>query len=244
MGAGYDPVFLMVCAVISVIGTYSRGGLVGLSVIVLMLLTKSRHKVIGISMVCIGLLAVVLFTTSQWKERMDSFAHGNLDMSAESRLTVWLAGWKLVQDYPLTGGGFDVYTDSAVLSPYIPDADKFLYGQHGPHSIYFQTLGEQGFVGLGLFIGLMLSCLASLRTLRRRAAGNPEFAWAVPYTHMFEVSLLAYMANGATLGRAYFDFFYQIVACVIILKIVCQREANMLLNPPLVASEDLEAIAV
>jgi hypothetical protein len=41
---------------------------------------------------------------------------------------------------------------------------------------------------------------------------------------MFEVTLLAYMVNGATLGRAYFDFFYQIVALVIILKILAARE--------------------
>ena len=36
--------------------------------------------------------------------------------------------------------------------------------------------------------------------------------WVEPYTHMFEVSILAYMVNGLTLGRAYFDFLYQVVA--------------------------------
>ena len=46
----------------------------------------------------------------------------------------------------------------------------------------------------------------------------------MPYTHMFEISLLAYMANGATLGRAYFDFFYQIVACIILLQILSRRD--------------------
>ena len=37
---------------------------------------------------------------------------------------------------------------------------------------------------------------------------------------MFEVTLLAYMSSGATLGRASFDFFYQVMACIIILKIL------------------------
>jgi hypothetical protein len=45
---------------------------------------------------------------------------------------------------------------------------------------------------------------------------------------MFQVTLLAYMSNGATLGRAYFDFFYQVVACVIILKILVQRDRRSL----------------
>lgn len=234
---------LMVCVIISVIGTYSRGGLVGLTATVIMLVLNSRHKIVGLLLVSIGLWGVMMFTTAGWKGRMESFTQGDLDESAESRLVVWRGGWRLVQDYPITGGGFDVYTDEAAFSQYIDNADKWL-GQHGPHSIYFQTLGEQGFVGLGLFLGLISSCFLSLHMIGRRSALNTELAWAAPYTRMFEISLVAYLANGATLGRAYFDLFYQIIACVIVLKIVWLREASVLVQQQFGISADMEAIPV
>jgi probable O-glycosylation ligase (exosortase A-associated) len=232
---------LMVCVIISVIGTYSRGGLVGLSVTVVMLVLNSRHKIVGLLLLSIGLCGVLAFTTTDWKGRMGSFTQGNLDESAESRIAMWRGGWRLVQDYPLAGGGFDVYTDAAAFSQYVDDADK-VFGQHGPHSIYFQTLGEQGFVGLALFLGLIGSCFLSLRKLRRRAALDEKLSWAIPYTRMFEISLLAYMANGATLGRAYFDLFYQIVACIVVLKIVWQREVAELFEQQFAVSTEMEVI--
>ena len=53
----------------------------------------------------------------------------------------------LALDRPLVGGGFDPYT-AEVFRRYLPDYDRI----HAAHSIYFQVLGEHGFVGLALFI--------------------------------------------------------------------------------------------
>jgi hypothetical protein len=45
---------------------------------------------------------------------------------------------------------------------------------------------------------------------------------------MLRASLLAYMVSGAFLPRAYFDFFYTLVATIIIMKIICERELSQL----------------
>lgn len=45
------------------------------------------------------------------------------------------------------------------------------------------------------------------------------------YTYMLEAGLLAYMVSGTFLGRAYFDLYFQLVASVIVLRIVYAREA-------------------
>jgi len=238
---------LMVCVIICVIGTYSRGGLVGLGVITLALLAKSRQKIIGSVIVAIALLSIVMFSTAAWKNRMDEFLHGNLDASAYSRIVAWGGAWNLVKDYPVTGGGFDVFTDEAVFPQYAPaGARGALYGLnlrlHSSHSIYFQMLGEQGWVGLGLFIALLATSYASLRGLRKQAKIHRNLEWVVPYTHMFEVTLLAYMASGATLGRAYFDFFYQVIASIIVLKILSRRDL-LLAMPERQPLERLEGVA-
>ncbi len=238
---------LMVCVIISVIGTYSRGGLVGLAVITIALLAKSRQKIISLVLVATALLCVVTFSTAAWKDRMSQFLQGNLDASSSQRLIAWGGAWNLVMDYPITGGGFDVFTDEDAFPQYVPPRLRsYLYTKlghlHSSHSIYFGMLGEHGFVGLGLFMALLVSSFVTLRGLRRRARTNQELEWVVPYTHMFEVTVLAYMANGATLGRAYFDFFYQVIACVIVLKILAERDLRVTM-PERQPVEKLEAVA-
>ena len=238
---------LMVCVIISVIGTYSRGGLIGLGAVTLGLLVKSNRKVLSLFLVGIGMFFVLTFATLQWKERMDTFLHGDLDQSAESRITVWIAGWHLVQDYPLTGGGFDVYTDPSVIVRYLPE-DTPDSNLHGPHSIYFQMLGEQGFVGLALFLGLLAAAVLRLRKICRIAKRDDELSWAAPYADMFQITLLAYMANGATLGRAYFDFFYVVIACIVILDVLFRRDVKAMMDregePVLETTDDLIPVAV
>ncbi len=53
---------------------------------------------------------------------------------------------------------------------------------------------------------------------------DPSAAWMKSYTYMLEASLLAYMVGGAFLGRAYFDLYFQLVASVIVLRILYARE--------------------
>ncbi len=240
---------LMGCVIICVIGTYSRGALVGLAVITLAIVAKSRQKVLGLFSVAVAVLCIVTFTTSIWQGRMKDFMKGNLDASAMSRLVAWGGAWNLAMHYPITGGGFDVFTDEGIFPEFVPPSLRgALYSKihhlHSSHSIYFGMLGEQGFVGLGLFLLLLLSCFASLRGLRKQARSYPQLEWTEPYTHMFEVTLLAYMVNGATLGRAYFDFFYQIVALVIILKILARPELSAVVQEEAEPAEVLEPVAV
>jgi len=222
---------LMLCVLICIVGTYSRGALVGVATISLALVAKSRHKVAGLLIIALAVISLVTLTTHTWQDRMSQFLEGNLDASAYSRLIAWGGGWNLAKEYPITGGGFDVFTDEQIFPSFVPPSLRgALYGKvhhlHSSHSIYFEMLGEQGFVGLGLFLLLIASCFLSLRRLRRRARLYPELEWVNPYTHMLEVTLLAYMANGATLGRAYFDFFYQVVALVIVIQLLAKQQLD------------------
>jgi putative inorganic carbon (HCO3(-)) transporter len=206
------------CGIVAVILTYSRGALLGLGVVLLSLALKSKQKVLaGVLLIaCAG--TVLTFAPAAWMDRMGNFFHGNLDSSAELRLNAWRFAIELTKEYPITGGGLQTFTVE-LYHRFTPQLEFA-----GAHSIYFQTLGEHGFVGLGLLLFLLGSSLASLSTLRRRARLSPSTEWIVPYTHMLEVSLLAYMISGAFLELAYFDLFYQIIASLIVLKILYWRE--------------------
>jgi putative inorganic carbon (HCO3(-)) transporter len=206
------------CGIVAVLLTYSRGALLGLMVVLGMIALNSRHKFLAGFCVLVAAWSVLAFAPGKWMDRMGNFFHGNLDNSAELRLNAWKFAWELAVHHPITGGGLKTFTPE-LYRRYTPQLDFA-----GPHSIYFQTLGEHGFVGLALFLTLLFSCLFGLRSLRRKASILPATQWVVPYTRMLEIGLLAFMISGAFLELAYFDLFYQVVATVGLLGMLYSRE--------------------
>ena len=209
-------------SVVCVLLSYSRGGLLGLAVAVCLMALRSKRKILAAACLVAGVFLVMTFTTDTWKSRMGNFAQGNLDESAHQRLVSWHFAMNLVQDYPITGGGFETFPDITVFQRYTKEQLPGGFLATGPHSIYFQLLGEQGFVGLGLFVLLVFSMEITLRqSLRSARVAAP---WAVPCVYLLETGLAAYLVSGAFLGRAYFDLFYQLVALTAILKILVRQE--------------------
>ena len=209
------------CAVPATILTYSRGALLGLGVVLVCLAFKSRKKVLAGFLLVASAWAVIVFAPGKWMDRMGNFFHGHLDNSAELRLNAWRFAYELAKSHPITGGGLKTFT---------PDLyQRFTPGLEfaGAHSIYFQTLAEHGFVGLGLFLILLATSFVSLTKLRRQARTLASAAWIVPYSQMLQLSLLAFMISGAFLEFANFDLFYQVIATIIILKILYRREVVM-----------------
>jgi hypothetical protein len=82
--------------------------------------------------------------------------------------------------------------------------------------VYFQVLAEHGYVGLALYLGLVVSCLATTRRLRQTGSARGDTAVAL-YAQAFQVSLIGFLLSGLFLGRAYFDYFFTIIACITIL---------------------------
>lgn len=236
-----------ICGAVAVLLTYSRGALLGLTAVSAALALKSRYKVVSVTMMAVAVLLIISFAPAAWMSRMQQFAGGNLDESAQERITSWKFAWNLAQHYPITGAGFECFTPT-LFATYSPrDPRTWLNGNpsSGPHSIYFQVMAEQGFVGLGVFLCLLASCLLSARRLRRRVANNAALAWISTYSDIVEVSILGYMVSGAFLGRAYFDLYLQIVAILITLKILYKKEVRAaalarLRVPSTVPKPDLE----
>jgi len=169
---------------------------------------------------------VISFAPPAWMARMQAFLGGTLDESAQERLTSWSFAWNLAKHYPITGAGFECFTPNlfAMFSPRDPRTWLAGHTSSGPHSIYFQVMAEQGFVGLAVFLALLISSILSARRLRKRAAGIESLRWMVSYAGIVELSIIGYMVSGAFLGRAYFDLFWQIVGILIILKILYRKE--------------------
>jgi putative inorganic carbon (HCO3(-)) transporter len=223
-----------VAGIFCVIFSYSRGGLVGLTVVLGLIAIRSRYKILSAALLALAALTIVTFAPEQWMDRMGNFAKGSLDGSAQQRLITWRTGWRFVQDYPIAGGGFDTLPDPVVFQQYQPEPLPGGFTSSGPHSIYFQSLSEGGFVGLALFLLLVASALLTLRRIRKQAGKLPSLEWMVPYTQMFEIGLLGFLTSGAFLGLAHFDLFYQFIASTAIMSILFRREVTALIPSPAV----------
>jgi len=214
---------LRVCffsSIVAVILTYSRGALLGLVVVLGAISIRSNRKVLAGALLVVFAFLVLTFAPPAWMERMGDLAHGEMDESAQGRLHAWQFAWELAIRYPITGGSFETFTPG-LEERFTP---QFTFA--GPHSIYFQTLGEQGFVGLGIFMGVLGGCFYSLWHIRRRVRGQPSFAWINNYSLMLEASLLGYAVSGAFLPRAYFDLWFQLAAGTALLKILYERDRS------------------
>ena len=199
---------LMALSFIAVLGTYSRGAMVAMVVLVVALTLKSRRRLLMATGIAAVLVLSISLMPESWHVRMESVIAQRLDASGQSRLDAWAYAIDLAVERPFTGGGF-----RAFLGNVDPTS---LYGYTSAHSIYFQMLGEHGFVGLALFLALGIGSFFAGSRILRRSRGHPDLAWARDLASMLQVSLVAYAVAGIFLGRAYFDLFYHLVVIMVL----------------------------
>ncbi|MCI0546162.1 MAG: putative O-glycosylation ligase, exosortase A system-associated [Candidatus Rokubacteria bacterium] len=213
-------------SIVAILITYSRGALLGLAIVLAVLFLRARSKVVAIILVGIGLPLAMSSLPDQWFGRMETIQTYERDRSAMGRIEAWRVATEIANDHPFVGGGFRTFTTQIFR----------LYGfEQGrdAHSIYFQILGEHGYLGLALFLLLIGSTLLSLRRLARRTFDDdPAKRWIPECAQMIEASILAYLIAGAFLSMSYFDYFYTLVAITVLLKVLAARPAPVVEPTP------------
>jgi probable O-glycosylation ligase (exosortase A-associated) len=117
----------------------------------------------------------------------------------------------LAIDRPLTGGGFEIY-DAYVFGRYAPVPNDI----HAAHSIYFQCLGEHGFIGLGLYLALIVICWRRAKWIIRQTAKRDDLKWAAQLAGMIQVSMIGFGVGGAFLSLLYFDVPYYLMGALLV----------------------------
>jgi len=210
----------MALTIVSILGSYSRGALVGLGVMLSMLLLKSRQRVVTV-VVTVGVFGTALYMLpAQWHERMNTIEEYDQDASAAGRFEAWTFAFKLATDHPFLGGGQLIGTDDQLFRHYIPTAEA----SRAAHSIYFEVLGETGFVGLGLFLLLLLVTFRAGSKIIKTTRHRPDLAWARSLAAMLQVGMVGYATAGAFLSLGFFDLYYALVALMTATQVVVRRE--------------------
>ena len=146
----------------------------------------------------------------EWYDRMHSIQNYQQDDSALGRINAWHTAFNVAKDR-VTGGGFEMFRPPT-FRQYAPEPFRV----HDVHSIYFEVMGEHGFIGFGIFILLALFVWLRANQVIRACKNDPERKWAADLAAMIQVSLIGYGAGGAFLGLAYFDLTYHLMIILIL----------------------------
>jgi probable O-glycosylation ligase (exosortase A-associated) len=234
----------MVCVTFSILGSQSRGALLALLSMAFFLGLKGKHPVRTSLVLLAGVALAVAFMPDSWSERMDTMRTYQTDGSAMSRIWTWNTMLNAALDRPLIGVGFGADSHE-VFERYAPRDEIYAIFQgsvYVAHSIYFQMLGEHGFVGLALFLVLgLVSWRVAGRVGRQSLQTGVHADWIPLLMRMVQVSLIGYAVGGTFLSIAYLDLPYYIIGFAVLADDLLRRETAK--APRAAAVRPVQAVA-
>lgn len=212
---------------LAAIGSYSRGALLGTFAMGFFLWVKSTSKFkTGLAFLVI-VPVVFSLMPPEWTGRMHSIQTYDEDASATGRLNSWHFAFNVANTFVL-GGGPNVFTPHMFML-YAPEPDRY----YDAHSIYFQVLGEQGYVGLAIFLLMFVVAWRTGSRVIRHCRDKEELVWALMLARMCQVSMIGYLAAGAFLTLAYYDLIYYVIAIMVCLEKILIKAPQKDDVPPL-----------
>lgn len=203
---------IMLLCVASSLGSYSRGASLALAAMGLVFWWRSERKGLITIILMIVLLALLPMMPEHWWARMETIKTYEDDTSAMGRINAWIVAWEVAKNN-LFGAGMS-YQHQLYFSMF----GVYETVVRAAHSVYFQILGNHGFIGLLLYLGIWISTYRTAGWLRKNAIHIEETVWTAQLGSMVQVALVGFAVGGAFLSLAYFDLSYNMLIMVVLAK--------------------------
>jgi probable O-glycosylation ligase (exosortase A-associated) len=218
----FAAALIFACLLIPV-GTAARTGLVCIAVLGILLLRSVRYRFVYAGIACLAIVAAIPFLPQSYTQRMETITQYQGDESASTRIQVWKWTLDYVRDHPW-GGGFDAYRGNSFTydtRKVIGEANNQTIVQEqvtdrgrAYHSSYFEMLGEQGWLGLFLWLWLQGLGVWQMERIRwrfgKREDGKASWQWGL--ASALQQAQIVYLAGAAFVGIAYQPFIFMLVA--------------------------------
>jgi len=212
--------------VIAILGTQSRGGMLALAAMGGLLWWRSKNKVaMGAVLVIVAVVAGLLLSAIL-ASRIDAIRNYEEDASAQARLHSWRFAIGVAAERPIYGGGFLVFVRNKKSAEDGPDENGVSESWTNAHSIYFETLGEHGYVGLFILFGLIIGSIITCYRIRSRTAARPDLQWAFELGTALQVSIVGFAIGGAFLNMAFYDLDYYLYVLIIATDTIVRQEVG------------------
>ncbi len=224
-------IFLTAVAAVS---THSRGSMLAICAMAIAFLIRSPKRGKLVLPIIVIFVFIVSFMPDAWWARMDTIGTYKEDESAMGRINAWIVAWNVATNH-FFGGGFYLESDTTFLK-YAPNPAFIAVA----HSIYFQVLGQHGFVGLFLFLAFWLSTLRTGIWIHKHSTSQADKTLA----RTIEISLIGYAVGGAFLNLAYFDGPYYLMAAMVVLRYkIMKNQPSPVLRPVAAANSSFASMA-
>ncbi len=204
---------------VAVLASYSRGAFISLVPCFAMMVFLSKHRKILILLVIICSIGALSALPDKWFDRMNTIDVEQEDASMQGRYDAWYLAYWVAKDHPFTGGGYRMFTFKT-YDKYNKDMEI----ARDAHSIYFETMGEHGFVGFFLYLAVNFLGFFTGFKVRKLAGKKEEYAWAKDLAIMIQIAMVCWAIGGAFKGMAYWDLPYHYIAILVIAQTILKRE--------------------
>jgi probable O-glycosylation ligase (exosortase A-associated) len=199
----------MLFSLFAVVGSQSRGALLGLVATAAMLWLRNHGKIVSGIAIGAGIAAAITFMPDSWFGRMNSLNEYYADASAMGRVRIWETAWRLAVMRPLVGAGFRATYSQDIVNLVTPGTTA-----RAVHSIWFEVLGEHGFPGLLIWCGIVLAGIVYSIRITRLVQGRQNLRWAGDLARFSQVSIVAFLVGGTFLSLNYWDFFWTLMVII------------------------------
>lgn len=212
--------------VVSILGSHSRGAFIGMSVVGLWVIMVSRRKFFTLFIVLLIAAAIYNFAPESWFARIETIETARDDSSFNGRLAAWKISFAAALANPFFGVGFHgiqfgwIWNSMAPMAASLPvDVGNQLEFPRAAHSIYFEVLGDMGFLGLILFLTLLANGIYTRNEIKAVAKRiGVQALWARDLADLIAVGIVAYMVGGAGVSLGYFETLYALLMLMEIIK--------------------------
>ena len=216
------------------VGTGARTGLLCVGALGVLMMRSVKNRILYMGLAGFLALAAIPFLPQSFTERMGTIENHQADQSASTRLAVWAWTLDYVKEHPL-GGGFNAYlsnrltfetvdaktdgTTTTVSTTTMTDEARAY------HSSYFEMLGEQGWIGLGLWLWLLLLGIWQMEKLQRRWKNRitEGDGWQAPLATALQQGLIVYMVGCLFVGIAFQPFIFMLIGLQCALWSYCRE---------------------
>jgi probable O-glycosylation ligase (exosortase A-associated) len=164
--------------------SFSRGAMVATLASAPIIFVFSRHKGWLAAFAVAGAAFVLATSGPELRERFLSINQHDLDASANSRKLTWSIAVKLANENPILGVG--VRCSQRYMKSFGADENQAI------HSQYFQLAADTGWVGVSLFVAVVLSVLWTCYRFWRKTRHWP------PYPEVIRARAMAGAVSAST----------------------------------------------
>jgi len=192
--------------------TGSRGGFIGLSVVVFLLIRKKAGIIVGAVLSVAALLGLLVFAPGYMVQRLETASP--YDDTGAARIEIWYEGWQMFMSNPILGVGMHNFAENESTG-------------HVAHNSFVHVAAELGLPGLFIWMGLLYFSFRSLNEARKQYSVEVIASKAHVLSDSLIVSMVGFLTTSFFLSRQYEYLPYILIALSIVVYQVAGKDKGL-----------------